>query len=67
MLGEHCGVNTKGCVIVGDAGRMIATIGVDNLLIIQDGNATLVADRREESGVKKLVELLKQKGLEKYL
>ena len=23
VLGEFCGVNTKGCVIVGDAGRMI--------------------------------------------
>ena len=67
VLGEFCGVNTKGCVIVGDAGRMIGAIGVENLLIIQDGDATLVADRREESAVKKLVELLQQKRLEKYL
>jgi len=29
-------------------GRLIGTIGVSNLLIIQDGNATLVADRRDE-------------------
>ena len=67
VLAAHCGVNTKGCVIVGDAGRLIATIGVSNLLIIQDGDATLVADRREEGAVKKLVELLQKKGLEKYL
>jgi mannose-1-phosphate guanylyltransferase len=67
VLGEFCGVNTKGCVIVGDAGRMIGAIGVENLLIIQDGDAPLVADRREESAVKKLVELLQQKRLEKYL
>ncbi|HVS37448.1 MAG TPA: mannose-1-phosphate guanylyltransferase [Gemmataceae bacterium] len=64
---EFAGVNTKGCVIVGDPGRLIGTIGVNNLLIIQDGDATLVADRREESAVKKLVELLQKKGLEKYL
>jgi mannose-1-phosphate guanylyltransferase len=67
VLGEFYGVNTKGCVIVGDPGRMIGAIGVENLLIIQDGDATLVADRREESAVKKLVELLQQKRLEKYL
>ena len=54
-------------MIVGDAGRLIGTIGVSNLLIIQDGDATLVADRREEGAVKKLVELLQKKGLEKYL
>jgi len=37
------------------------------LLIVQDGNATLVADKREEATVKQLVELLKKKGLERYL
>ena len=52
---------------VGDPGKLITTIGVSNLLIIQDGDATLVADRREEGTVKQLVELLKKKGLEKYL
>ena len=42
-------------------------MGVENLLIIQDGDATLVADRRDEGTVKELVELLKKKGLESYL
>ncbi len=63
----HCGLKTNHCVIVGDAGRLIATIGVENLLIVQDGDATLVADRRDEGTVKQLVELLKKKGLEQYL
>jgi mannose-1-phosphate guanylyltransferase len=67
VLGDHAGLNTRGCVVVGEAGRLIATIGVDNLLIVQDGDATLVADRREEGTVKQLVELLRQKGLEKFL
>jgi mannose-1-phosphate guanylyltransferase len=67
ILANHCGIKTDRCVIVGDADRLIATIGVDNLLIVQDGNATLVADRREEGTVKQLVELLKKKGLERYL
>jgi mannose-1-phosphate guanylyltransferase len=67
VLAEHCAIKTKGCVIVGDPGRMIATIGVQNLIIIQDGNATLVADRNDEGTVKQIVELLKKKGLETYL
>jgi mannose-1-phosphate guanylyltransferase len=67
VLGTHVGVDTYKCVIAADAGHLIATVGVENLLIIQDGDATLVADRREESNVRKIVELLKQKGLEKYL
>jgi mannose-1-phosphate guanylyltransferase len=67
VLAAHCGIHTRGCVIVGDPGKLITTIGVSNLLIIQDGDATLVADRREEGTVKALVEQMKLKGLESYL
>ena len=67
MLAGHCGANTKNCIVVADPGTLIATVGVDNLIIIQDGNAILVADRREEAGIKHIVELLKKKGLDKYL
>ena len=63
----HVGINTSGCVIAADAGHLIATIGVSNLLIIQDGNATLIADRRDEGTVKEIVARLKSPGLEKYL
>jgi mannose-1-phosphate guanylyltransferase len=67
VLATHCGLKTKHCVIVGEAGRLIATIGVENLVIVQDGDATLIADRRDEGTVKQLVDLLKKKGLEQYL
>jgi mannose-1-phosphate guanylyltransferase len=67
ILGPHCGLATKTCVIASDPGHLIATVGVSNLLIIQDGDVTLVADRREEGTVKNLVAELKKRGLEKYL
>jgi mannose-1-phosphate guanylyltransferase len=67
LLAGHCGQNTAHCVIAADPGHLIATVGVRDLLIIQDGNVTLVADRRDEAGIKQLVEMLKKKGLEKYL
>jgi mannose-1-phosphate guanylyltransferase len=67
VLGSHAGLHTRDCVIVGEEGRLITTIGVDNLLIVQDGNATLVADKREEAAVKQLVDLLKKNDLQKYL
>src|SRR5262249_34957063 len=46
VQGLHCGLKTRDCLIAGDTGHMIATVGVDNLLIVQDGDVTLVADRR---------------------
>jgi mannose-1-phosphate guanylyltransferase len=67
VLAAHCGVNTKSCIVAAEDGTLIATVGVDNLLIIHEGDAILVADRRDEAGIKKLVELLKKQGLERYL
>ena len=67
VQGLHCGIDTKDCVIAGEPGKLITTIGVSNLLIVQDGDALLVADRREEATVKQLVDKLKKDGLEKYL
>jgi mannose-1-phosphate guanylyltransferase len=67
VLAKHCGIATKNCVIVGDANTLLTTVGVENLLVIQDGDAILVADRREEGTIKNLVDLLRKKGLEKYL
>ncbi len=63
VLALHRGIDTRGCVIVGEPDHLLATAGVENLLIIKDGNATLVADRRDEATIKKLVELLKQQEM----
>lgn len=67
ILAKHAGIETKNCVVVGDKEFLVTTIGVEDLLIIQDGDAVLVANRREEATIKNLVDLLRKKGLEKYL
>lgn len=67
ILAQHVGVQTKNCIIVGEADSLIATVGVENLIIIRDGDAILIADKREESNVKQIVEQLKKLGKEKYL
>lgn len=63
---NHCGINTSNCVIVGEADRVIGTYGVSNLLIVQDGNAILVADRKFEDKVKEIVDKLKATGRGEY-
>ena len=64
---NHVGLKTQHCVLVGEADKLLATIGVSDLLIIQDGDCVLVAHRSEEATVKNLVEELRQRGFEKYL
>lgn len=67
VQGSHCGIDTKNCVIGSDPGHLIATIGVSDLLVIQSGDATLVARKQDEAAVKELVDKLKKDGWGKYL
>ena len=46
---------------------LIATIGVRDLLIVQDGDCTLIAHRDDEGTVKQMVDELRKRGLERYL
>jgi mannose-1-phosphate guanylyltransferase len=65
---QHVGVRTRHCIIVGDsAEQLIATAGVEHLLIVRDGDALLVADGRDESAIKELVETLKAQGRSAFL
>lgn len=65
--GLHAGVDTKHCVIVSDPDHLIGTIGVEDLVIIQNGNATLVTTRKGEARVKELIERIKAGGLGRFL
>jgi len=45
---------------------IIAIMGVKDLLVVQDGNATLVCKRERSEDIKKIVERLRLKGLTEY-
>ncbi|HLW63905.1 MAG TPA: mannose-1-phosphate guanylyltransferase [Gemmataceae bacterium] len=64
---SHIGIDTSQCVIVGEPGKLIATLGISNLVIVQDGDCVLIADRSQEGKIRQLVEQLRKDGLEKYL
>ena len=66
VLANYLGIDTHNCVIAGDDQRLIACLGVSDLIIIQDGDAVLVAHRDREGDIKKIVDLLKQRGLGEY-
>jgi mannose-1-phosphate guanylyltransferase len=67
ILATHCGLDTRDTLVVGEPGRLIATVGVKDLIIVQDGDATLIAHRGDEEAIKKLVAHLKQRGWDRYL
>ena len=61
------GIDTKNSIVISDHG-IISTIGINNLVIVKDGDAVLVADRSREQEVKKIVQELKDNNdLKKYI
>lgn len=62
--GDHIGVATENCIIRAPAGHTVASFGVNSLIIVHTPDVTLVADRNDETGVKRLVEELKARGME---
>jgi len=67
-LGHHLALDTHNSLIFGTVpGKLIATVGLENIAIVDTGTALLVCDLSRSQDVKLVVEQLKALGLEQYL
>lgn len=66
LIGNHFTRDTRGCLIDAPK-RFIATLGVENLVIIETDDALLIAQRDMAQQVKDLVDAMKRKNLDQYL
>lgn len=66
VRGERLNIDTSGCIIYGRDKKLIATVGIDDLVIIDTDDALLVCPKGRSQDVKKIVEELKERG-GKYL
>lgn len=62
----HINVDSSDCLIYAD-GRMVATVGLHNVVIVSTADAILVCDRERCQEVKKVVEQLGVAGLTDFL
>jgi mannose-1-phosphate guanylyltransferase len=67
ILGNHCGFDTHGNIIIGDSERLITTINVSDMIIVNTKDVTMVCNKNSAEDIKKLTELLKEKGYSGYL
>lgn len=65
--GEWSGLDTKNTIVIGPADKLIATIGVEDLVVVQTQDATLICHRDRAEDIKKLVEKLQKEGRERFL
>ncbi len=62
IQGDVVASDTRGCIIVSDDGGLIATLGVEDLVVVQSGGATLVARKDRLDQLKSLVARLEKEG-----
>lgn len=67
VSGLHCGLDTRGCVIRTAEDHLVATLGVEDLIIVHTPDATLVASKSNENSIRELVAELERRGLTQYL
>ncbi len=64
---NHIGIDTHGSLIYSDSRRLIATIGLDNFVVIDTGDALMIAPRDRAQDVKRLVDEIRSSGLIDHL
>jgi mannose-1-phosphate guanylyltransferase len=57
----HLGLDTENSLIYGPGNKLIATIGVSDLIIVDTGDALLIADKKKSQNIKPLIEKIKEK------
>lgn len=66
IRGEQVNIDTHNCISVSN-GRLIATCGVEDLIIVETDDVILVCAKDKAQNVKIIVERLKEKNESKYL
>lgn len=62
ISGRHEGLDTKRSIIYGSTGQLIATIGIEDMVIVATDDVVLVCPKDRTQDIKKIVGHLKQRG-----
>lgn len=64
--GNHIDSGSKNCLVFGN-GKLIATLGLKDIVIVETDDAILVANKSKAHEVKKIIDRLKDEGKHLYL
>ncbi len=67
VQGEYIGLDTRNCIIINDKGLTV-TIGLSNLVIINDGPIQLIFPKNREGDIKKIInQMARNERFKKYI
>lgn len=64
---RHVDMNSANCLIMSTEDKLIATVGLDNLVVVDTPDVLLVLNKEKPQEIKDLLESLKEQGLTEYL
>jgi mannose-1-phosphate guanylyltransferase len=67
IAAKHLGLNTSGTIVRGSDDHLIVTVGLEDCIIVHTPDATLVANRHDEESIRRVVELIEERGWKEYL
>lgn len=65
--GLHVGIDSKNNLIYGPSTKLITTIGIKDMVVVDTGDALLICPQDRAADVKTMVKKIEEKGLVKYL
>ncbi len=66
-VGRSLSVRTRNSIIRSTDDHLVATIGIDNLIVVHTPDATLVVSQDDEEAVREIVKLIQEQGWDGYL
>ena len=66
VRGDHVGVDTRNCLVV-SRGHLVATVGVEDMIIVHTPDATLVCPKDRAEEVRAIVQRLRDEGRDAHL
>lgn len=66
IKGNTLNIDTKGCIIESN-GKLIATLGIEDLIIVETDDVVLICKKEKAQDIKSLIKELKVQKLEQYL
>lgn len=66
ILGNVVDIESKNSIIYGEK-RLVATIGLEDMIVVDTHDATLICPKERAQDVRKVVDVLKERNAEEYL
>ena len=55
VIGSHVGLNTSHCIIYGQGGKVVATIGLKDLIIAETEHGLLICPKSHSQDIRRLL------------